>query len=122
MNPLVRGLINLAVRIGRWLLDVASRRGGKWLSEYLEERANSVLKRRLTATLERYAKARNDLSRRRINRRIEWLRGRIRRWLSAADWLRAQAADLDDKAIAAVCALPQVKALPLSAACEEEPA
>lgn len=122
MNPIVNGLIKLAIALGKWILDVASRRGGKWLSEYLDERADSVFANRLYRARERYAKSRTILVKRRWERRIEWLVGRIARWKAAAKWLRAKAAQLDDAAIKAACSLPQVKALPLSAACEEEPA
>lgn len=106
MNPIVKGLINLAIRIGRWLLDLAARRGGAFLRGYIEERVGVFKKR---------------LARANTARRKEWLSGRIARWTAAARWLKAKAAQLDDAAIKAVCSLPQVKALPLSAACEEEP-
>lgn len=107
MSTIVRGLIRIAAAIGRWLLDLAARRGAAFLRAYIEERIGVFRAR---------------LGRAQTNRRRLWLQSRIRRWSAAARWLKAKAGDLDDKAIRAVCQLPQVKALPISAVCEEEPA
>lgn len=97
MNPLWTALIRIAARIGRWLLDVAARRGGKWLSEYMEERVILFRKR---------------LARAKTDNRKAWLKGRIVRWLAGAKWLREHSSELDDKALQAVCDLPAAKKLP----------
>lgn len=107
MNPIWKGLIRIAAAIGRWILDLAARRGGKWLGEYIDERVK-VFRKRL-------AKAKAQW-------RIEFLKGRIARWTSAAKWLAKNAGNVDDKVLDAVCKLPQVQKLPEVAACEIEPA
>jgi hypothetical protein len=102
MHPIVAGLLKFVRKIGRWLLDVAARRGGKWLADYLEERVG-VFRARLARVVKRTAAA--------AKRRALWLKGRIARWLAAAKWLRENAAQVDDKAIAIVRELPAVKRL-----------
>jgi len=97
MSPLLAGLLRIARAIGRWILDVAARRGGKWLADYIDERV-VVFRKRLAAVKAEW--------------RIEFLRGRIKRWQAAARWLRKNAGGLDDKAIALACAHPEVAKLP----------
>lgn len=106
MNPLLAGLIRIARAIGRWILDVAARRGGRWLAEYIDERVLVFRKR---------------LARARTEHRAAWLRGRISRWQAAAKWLRANAATVDDKVVELARKLPEVAKLPKVAAGEVEP-
>lgn len=68
-------LRRILVSIGRWLLDrleLYIPRGVTLLTAYMRERVEVF---------------RGRLSRARTDRRKRWLRGRIRRWLTAADWL-----------------------------------
>lgn len=113
MNPILAGLLKLARRIGRWLLDVAARRGGAFLVGYIEERVG-VFRARLARVSKRTTAA--------AKRRALWLKGRIARWLAAAKWLKDNAAGVDDRAIDAVRKLPAFAKLPASAPEETEPA
>jgi hypothetical protein len=74
----------ILVAIGRWLLGVVRRRGIPILVGYM---------------LERIEVFRARLRRAKTDRRMKWLRGRIRRWTAAAKWLTAHASDLHERAL-----------------------
>lgn len=105
MNPIWKSLIRIAARIGRWLLEHAARKGLARLVGYMDGKADDF-ERRL-------AKAKTE-------RRREWLRGRIKRWRAAVNWLIANGPKLGTEVLKSVCALPAAKKLPLVAACEVE--
>lgn len=77
-NAIITGLINLARRIGRWLLRKLLEIGGEWLCGYMAGKLGDF-RRRL-------AKAKTE-------RRKRWLRGRIRRWSKALTWLTENRGD-----------------------------
>jgi hypothetical protein len=105
MNAAIaKGLVDIATKIGRWILGVVVRRGALFLRDYMAERV-LVFRARL-------AKAKTT-------RRQQWLKGRIARWTAAAKWLSAKAGQL------ARCAtsefdelLKRNRGLPLTAQCE----
>lgn len=113
MHPIVSALLKIVRRIGKWILDLAARRGGRWLAEYLEERATTVFRARLARVSSRTTAA--------AKRRAAWLKGRISRWLAAAKWLRDNADQVDDKVIAVVSELPAVKKLAATVPDEVDP-
>lgn len=105
MNPIVKVLIRIALRIGRWVLEHAARKGLARLIGYMDGKADDFERR---------------LARAKTARRKRWLRGRIKRWRDAVNWLIANAPELGAKVLENVCALPAAKKLPLVAACESE--
>jgi hypothetical protein len=68
--PSIRRILG---KLGRWVIDMVSRKGAAVVAGYLELRTE-VFERRRT-------KARSQVRR-------SWLVGRIRRWKAAARWLR----------------------------------
>lgn len=112
MSTIVAGLLKFVRKIGRWLLDVAARRGGRWLADYMEERIG-VFRARLARAESRKTAA--------AKRRAAWLRGRISRWLAGSKWLRENSDDIDDVVISVVRELPAVKRLAAVVPDEVEP-
>lgn len=103
MNTLVAGLIDIAIRLGRWIV----RRLAKWaLSHVVGYMLGKVddMKRRI-------ARAKTD-------RRRKWLRGRVARWTKAAKWIEANALKKLGEAAKEACKLPAFAKLPEVARCE----
>ncbi len=121
MNPIIVGLLKIARKIAKWILDLAARRGGKWLGEYISERAEQVFPKKLAAAQKALKKARTELRKRRLQVRIAWLRGKIRRWQDAAKWLAENSGQVDNVVIDNVRQLPAFKKLPEIAKGEVEP-
>lgn len=106
MSTLVTALIELAVRIGRWVLERLAKRGFGRLIGYMEGKVDDFERR---------------LARSKSARRKRWLRGRIDRWTCAVAWLEAHSSKVAGKVVREVCRLPEVQKLPLKAACERNP-
>lgn len=91
------GLINLAKRIGRWLVE----RLARWLTikvaHWMEIKIDDFGRRLAGA---------------KTGRRKRWLRGRIRRWKAALAWIYRNISALTNRAVAgyrkAVAHLPMV--------------
>lgn len=105
---LVKGLIQIAIEIGRWAVEKLAHRTAQWLIHYMEGRVE-VFETRMAR------------ARRRGNvRREAWLAGRISRWERAIRWLRNHIAALGKSAVRAYCRGTDeaLKRLPLVANCE----
>ncbi|HWB76606.1 MAG TPA: hypothetical protein VG755_16690 [Nannocystaceae bacterium] len=87
MNKIVSTLVDVALRIGRWLVRRLSARGALWLQHYMEGKVEDFERR---------------LARARTERRKRWLKGRISRWNRAIAWLKANAKKVTDTVIDAV--------------------
>jgi hypothetical protein len=107
MSTIVAMLVDIAVRIGRSILEYFARRGYKRLLSYMRGRIR-VFARRWDRAV--------DMGH---DRRAMWNLGRIQRWTAAMDWLQANAAKVAQEAVQRVCELPKVRELPLYAACEK---
>lgn len=70
--------------IGRWILSFARRRGIPLLLGYMAGKIEDFERR--------WKRARTD-------RRRRWLRGRIRRWTNAANWLHDHGVALHEEAL-----------------------
>lgn len=103
MNPLVTALLDLAVRIGRWLV----KRLAKWAISHVV----GYMKGKVEDFRRRLARAK-------AVRRRKWLRGRIARWTKAADWIERNALARLGDAAHEVCKLPVFRKLPEVASCE----
>lgn len=103
MNTLVTALLDLAVRIGRWLV----RRLAKWAVSHV-----------VGYMLGKVEDFKRRLARAKIPRRKTWLRGRIARWTKAADWIERNALAKLEDAAHEVCRLPVFRKLPEVASCE----
>ena len=106
MNPkIIKGLLELARNIGRWVVKKIARRAVLWLVHYMQGRVEVFM--------ERHRRARSE-------RRKRWLKGRISRWLRAIDWLRENVRSLQTRAARAYCRGTDaaLAALPLVAAGE----
>jgi hypothetical protein len=106
MSTLVLALIDLAVQLGRWILERLAKRGFSKLIGYMDGKIDDFARR---------------LARARTNRRKRWLRGRIDRWTRAMAWLEANSSKAAKRTIDEVCKLPEVQRLPLKSACEVRP-
>jgi hypothetical protein len=106
MSTLVTRLIELAIQIGRWILEHAAKKGLARLIGYMDGKVDEFGRR---------------LKRARTARRKRWLSGRIERWTAAVKWMIANGPRLGAEALAAVCKLPEVQRLPIVAACEAKP-
>jgi hypothetical protein len=107
MNPLVSALLDLAVRITKWIV----RRLAQW-----------SLKRVVTwmRTKVRTFKGRWDAARiERNEKRMGWLEGRIERWTRAANWIEENAMKALGTAARDVCKLKAFRKLPDYASCEK---
>lgn len=87
MSTIAKQLIEWGLQVGRWLVERVLRRGAYIIGAYILERAESVFPRRLALARKRLKKATNAVARRRLNRRIRILKGRIERWTKAGQWL-----------------------------------
>jgi hypothetical protein len=79
------GLINLARRIGSWILRHLAAHGIDLLLGYMNGKIGDFCRRQARA---------------RTARRMTWLAGRIRRWQAAVAWLKAKRDQLIDKTAA----------------------
>jgi hypothetical protein len=104
VSTIVTLLIDLAVRLGRFILERLARHGYKRLLSYMRRRIKVF---------------RGRLERARTVHREVWLRGRIERWTNAIKWLEQNAAKVAAEAVHTICELDEVKRLPLHAACEK---
>jgi hypothetical protein len=103
MTTLAKGLIDIAIRIGKWLV----RRLAKWLKVHVV----GYMRGKIEDFRRRLARAKTD-------RRRAWLKGRISRWTKAANWLDKQSGVFFNKEAAEVCKLPAFAKLPEVAKCE----
>jgi hypothetical protein len=106
VNTLVLALLEIAVRIGRWLVKRLARWARAHLVGYMRGRIEDF-KRRLKRADD------NDWE-----RREAWLKGRISRWTAAMKWIEKRSATEAKKLAHTVCALPEFGELPEQAACE----
>lgn len=106
-GALIDALIRIAVRIGRWLIQHAARKGVERLIGYMDGKIGDFKRR---------------LARAKKAARIEWLKGRIARWTAAVKWLITHGPTLAGDALKGICKLPAVRALPLVAREEVCPA
>jgi hypothetical protein len=79
MTTIAAELIGIARRIGRWVLERLLKVAGRRLGFYMLERTEVFAKR---------------LKRAKTERRKKWLRGRIRRWTKAGEFLIAWSTDV----------------------------
>lgn len=87
-----KGLRRIVERIGRWTIRTIVIHGARALASYMRQRVEVF-----RARLERVRKRNPD------GWRVEFITGRIARWLAAARWLEAKAdelADITERAIA----------------------
>ena len=104
MTTLAASLLDLAVRIGRWLV----KRLAKWAISHVV----GYMKGKVEDFRRRIARAKTV-------RRRKWLRGRIARWTKAADWIERNAMAKLEDAAHEVCKLPAFRKLPEVASCEK---
>lgn len=104
MNPLVTALLDLAVRITRWIV--------RNLARWSLKRVVTWMRRRVAAFKRRLSLAKSP-------RRARWLRGRIARWTAAALWIEERALEALGDAAREVCKLPAFRKLPDYARCEK---
>lgn len=104
MTTLVSALIDIARRIGRWVIERLARVAGRRLGFYMLERAEVFRARAKRA---------------KSARRKRWHTGRAKRWEKAGAWLLAWSDDVG-KCIAteADTLLAKAKGLPRVAKCE----
>jgi hypothetical protein len=103
MTTLVKGLLDIAVRIGKWLV----RRLAKWVKVHVV----GYMKGKIEDFKRRKARAKT-------HRRIMWLAGRIARWEKAMRWLDRQSGVFFRDAAKEACKLPAFAKLPEVARCE----
>ncbi len=103
MNTWVTALIDIAVRIGKWLV--------KRIAYWARDHVVGYMKGKI-----------EDFKRRRANaksaRRKRWLSGRITRWTRAAQWIQMAALQHLAHEAQRVCELDDFKRLPNVARCE----
>ena len=104
MNPLVSALLDLAVRVTRWIV----RRLARW-----------ALKRVVTWMRKRIKGFYDQLAVARTKRRQRWLRGRIDRWTDASVWVELHASKALGEAAREACKLDAFRKLPDYASCEK---
>jgi hypothetical protein len=104
MNTLVLALLDLAVRITRWIV----RRLARWALK----RVVGWMRKRIKSFYEQLAVARTE-------RRQRWLRGRIERWTKASVWVELHATKALGEAAREVCDLKAFRKLPDYASCEK---
>jgi hypothetical protein len=103
VNSIVKGLIDIAVRIGKWVV----RRLAKWMKTHVV----GYMKGKVEDFKRRKALAKTP-------RRIAWLAGRISRWTAAVRWLDRQSGVFFRDAAKEACKLPAFSKLPEVARCE----
>ena len=104
-SAIINGLINIARRIGRWILRKLLEIGGDWLCGYMAGKIGDMRRR---------------LARAKTERRKRWLRGRIRRWDKALGWLNANRHDIGSDIVEA--ADSAASSIPMVAKAEREAA
>lgn len=120
MTTIAKQLIAWGMQIGRWLLERVIRRGAMFIGSYMVERAESVFAKRLAAARKRLKSAKTDVAKRRLNRKIRFLKGRIDRWTRAGSWLIAWATPVAKCVANEVDSLTRAAAnLPETPACEK---
>lgn len=100
---IIAALIRFARKIGRWILRKLLEIGALWLEGYLVGKISDFRRR---------------LARAKTERRKKWLRGRIRRWSAAYDWIDLNAHELDDDVVRE--ADDAASLIPMVAAAERE--
>lgn len=104
MSTAIRtGLLNLARKIGRWVLEHLLSRGLSMLLGYMGGKVGEFERR--------FARARTP-------RRKAWLRGRIRRWRTAIAWLVDNTHDMEHCAGSEIDALINGDAKDIPMDCE----
>lgn len=98
-----KGLLNLARRIGRWIIERLARMAVIHLIGYMRGKLDDFGRR---------------LGNAKTDRRRTWLRGRIRRWLAAVKWLEEKSAGLTGCALAEFSALAEGDAKGIPLVCE----
>lgn len=104
MTTLVSGLIDIAIRLGRWVV----RRLARWAVDHVV----GYMLGKIDDFQRRLAKAKTE-------RRKKWLRGRVRRWTRAAAWIQSRALEKLKDAAGEACKLPAFAKLPEVARCEK---
>lgn len=92
-NGWTKGLIELAKRIGRWLIEHLAMHGLQMLLGYMNGKIGDF--RRRIVRIQKFTKKPSN----RTARRIRWLEGRIARWTNAMSWLKKNAPSLTDAAV-----------------------
>lgn len=103
MTTLVAGLIDLAVRIGKWLVKQLARWAKAHVVGYMMGKVEDFKRRIMRA---------------KTSRRRKWLRGRVSRWTKAIAWINEQSGVFFRDAAKDACKLPAFAKLPEVARCE----
>ena len=107
MNTLVLALIDIAIRITKWIV--------RNLARWTLRRVVSWMRKRVVKFKERWQRAYLENN----ERRVKWLAGRIERWTKAADWIEERALQGLREAAKKACELPAFQKLPDYASCEK---
>lgn len=92
---MLKGLINLAKKIGRWIAEHMAEHGVLMLIGYMNGKIGDF-KRRI-ARIKKFTKKIGKAA----ARRIAWLEFRIRNWTAAVAWLKANTKSLSQTAVKA---------------------
>ena len=104
MTTIATELIGIARRIGRWILERLLKVAGRRLGFYMLERTEVFARR---------------LKRAKTERRKRWLRGRIKRWEKAGEFLIAWSNDVSKCIVSEADAImAKAAGLPRIAKCE----
>jgi hypothetical protein len=106
MSALALALIDLAVRITKWIVRNVARWTLRRVVAWMHKRVGVFQARWRDAYLQGN------------QRRQDWLAGRISRWLKAAEWLQENALEKLRETAQKVCTLPAFGKLPEYASCE----
>lgn len=90
---MLKGLLNLLKRIGRWIAEHIAEHGVLMLIGYMNGKVGDF--RRRISRIEKFTKKLGKAAK----RRIAWLQFRIKNWTSAIAWLKANAKSLTQTAI-----------------------
>lgn len=92
-SKIIQGLLNIAKKIGRWVIRRLSERGAIRLLGYMEGKIDDF-KRRI-ARIEKFSKKLTKMSK----RRIAWIQFRIRNWSAAVSWISNNNTALKEAAV-----------------------
>lgn len=106
MTTLAAALVDIAIRIGRWLLQRLARWAISHVIGYMRGKIEDFKRRRANPKIADW--------------RREFLAGRIQRWTKAVRWIERHSLAFLNEQSRNLCKLPEVRKLPLRAACEVE--
>lgn len=105
-SNIINGLINIARRIGRWIVQRLAKTAITKLIGYMEGKIEDFGRR---------------LSKARTDNRKSWLRGRIKRWQAAVAWLTSHSSSIalcTAKQLSEIDSTIKAKGIPVVAECE----